>query len=424
MTCTGPAKTKTPSLFFRVSLWNNEREIELDFPHDWDVTECHMSGYKFPALAEADIQDAFENPIGTPSIRDLAKGKQRVVILFDDLARPTQTDKLLPFVIRELRDGGIRDEQISLVCGYGCHRPLTRDEMIKKLGRKIVENYPVFNHNLYEHHEKVGTTSYGTPVFINREVAACDLKIGVGCLVPHFTSGYGGGAKILVPGAAGMETITHNHITLHQTYPDQVGLGKVNNNPRRLDLEEAARIAGLDIVVNVVVNHRKENLGIFVGDFVEAHRQGVDFANSVYGTENPGKFDLLILNSFPLEESPEKGLWPAEESLNPEGDVVLIWQNAEGLLPHYLVGTFGRDYGGRKWQKPGPLRLPQAKRLFIYSENLAKQEKKWWGPENQVLWYRDWNKLIEALKADHGSGTQVAVYPYATLQCPIFPDGY
>jgi hypothetical protein len=261
-------------------------------------------------------------------------------------------------------------------------------------------------------------------VLINREVASCDLKIGVGCLVPHFTSGYGGGAKILVPGAAGMETITHNHIALHQTYPDQVGLGKVNNNPRRLDLEEAARIAGLDVVVNVVVNHKKENLGIFVGDFVEAHRQGVDFANRVYKTENPGKFDLLILNSFPLEESPEKGLWPAGESLNPEGDVVLIWQNEEGLLPHYLVGTFGRDYGGQKWQKPGPLRLPQAKRLFIYAENLAKQEKKWWGPEEQVLWYRDWNKLIEALKDSHGSGTRVAVYPYATLQCPIFPESY
>ena len=424
MTGIGLKKAKSHSLFFSVSLWNNEREIELEIPHDWDVTECHMNGHNLPALAESDIQEAFENPIGTARIRDLAIGKQRVVILFDDLARPTLTYEILPFVIRELREGGIEDEQISLVCAYGCHRPLTRDEMIKKLGREIVEKYPVFNHNLFENHEKIGTTSYGTPVFINQEVAACDLKIGVGCLVPHFTSGYGGGAKILVPGAAGMETIAYNHINLHEAFPEQVGLGKVSNNPRRLDLEEAARIAGLDLIANVVVNQRKEILGIFVGDFVEGHRQGVAFANSVYGTENPGKFDLLILNSFPLEESPEKGLWPAEESLNPEGDVVLIWQNTEGLLPHYLVGTFGRDYGGRKWQKPGPLRLPQAKRLFLYAENLAKQEKKWWGPEEQVLWYRDWNKLIEALKDSHGSDTRVAVYPYATLQCPIFPDGY
>jgi len=423
MTDMGSEKTGSRSLHFNVSLWNNEREIELEIPVNWDVTECQMNGHHLPTLSESDIQDAFESPIGTSRIRDLAMGKQRVVILFDDLARPTPTHEILPFVIRELKAGGIEDEQISLVCAYGCHRPLTRDEIIKKLGREIVETYPVFNHNLYEHLEKVGTTSYGTPVFINQEVAACDLKIGVGCLVPHFTSGYGGGAKILVPGAAGMETIAHNHVTLHEKYPEQVGLGKVKNNPRRLDVEEAARIAGLDIVVNVVLNHKKEILGLFAGDFVEAHRQGVAFANSVYGTENPGKFDLLILNSFPLEESPEKGLWPAEASLNPEGDVVLIWQNAEGLLPHYLVGTFGRDYGGRKWQKPGPLRLPQAKRLFIYSENLAKQEQKWWGPEDQVLWYRDWNELVDVLKTNHGTNTRVAVYPYATLQCPVYPDG-
>jgi nickel-dependent lactate racemase len=122
-----------------------------------------MSGYKLPALSESDIQVAFENPIGTPRIRDLAIGKQRVVILFDDLARPTPTYTILPFVIQELKAGGIGDEQISLVCAYGCHRPLTRDEMIKKLGREIVEKYPVFNHNLYEHHKKIGTTSMGRP---------------------------------------------------------------------------------------------------------------------------------------------------------------------------------------------------------------------------------------------------------------------
>jgi nickel-dependent lactate racemase len=412
------------SLQFRVSLWNNEREITLGFPPEWKLTECRMAGHDFPPLSDSQIREAFEKPTSTPRIRDLARGKQKVVILFDDLARPTPAYKILPLVLGELKEGGVSEDKIRLVCAYGCHRPLVREEMIKKLGREVVENYLVFNHNVYEHHVKMGTTSRGTPVLINREVAGCDLKIGVGCLIPHFTAGYGGGAKILVPGAAGMETIAYNHIELHKAYPEQVGLGKVRNNPRRLDVEEAARIAGLDITVNVVVNHKKEILGVFVGDFVEEHRKGVAFANKVYGTENPGKFDLIVLNAFPIEESPEKALWAAQESLNDGGDVVLIWQNTEGLLPHYLVGTFGSDYGGRKWQKPGPLRLPQARKLFIYAESLSKQEKRWWGPEDKVLWYRDWERLIDSLKLLHGKGTRVAVYPYATMQCPIFPDDY
>ena len=240
------------SLQFRVSLWNNEREIRLGFPQEWEITECRMAGHDLPPLSYSQIREAFEKPTSTPRIRDLARGKQKVVILFDDLARPTPAYKILPLVLEELKEGGVSEDKIRLVCAYGCHRPLVREEMIKKLGREVVENYLVFNHNVYEHHVKMGTTSRGTPVLINREVAGCDLKIGVGCLIPHFTAGYGGGAKILVPGAAGMETIAYNHIELHKAYPAQVSLGKVKNNPRRLDVEEAARIAGLDITVNVV----------------------------------------------------------------------------------------------------------------------------------------------------------------------------
>lgn len=412
------------SIQFRVSLWNNERDIQLDFPQEWDIVECRMTGHDSPPLSDSQIQESFEEPIATPRIRELAQGKHNVAILFDDLARPTPAYKIIPFVLRELSEAGIEPDRIRLVCAYGCHRPLVRQEMIKKLGKEIVENYLVFNHNVYEHHVKLGTTSRGTPVLINREVAGCDLKIGVGCIIPHFTAGYGGGAKILVPGAAAMETIAYNHIDIEKAHPEHVGLGKVTNNPRRLDLEEAAKIAGLNIVVNVVVNHKKEILGLFVGDFVEQHRKGIAFANKAYGTENRGKFDLMVLNAFPIEESPEKAFWPAQESLNHGGDVVLIWQTTEGLLPHYLVGTFGSDYGGRKWQRPGPLRFPNAKKLFIYAEDFSKLEKRWWGPEDRVFWYRDWGELIDTLRPVYGKETRVAVYPYATLQCPIFPDGY
>jgi hypothetical protein len=417
-------KAESKSLKFRISMWNKEREITLPFPREWELTECLMEGHHFSSLPGKEIRKAFENPIGSPRIRDLAKGKEKVVILFDDLARPTPVYKILPFVLDELEKGAVDRESISLVCGYGCHRPLVRGEMIKKLGRHAVETYLVFNHNVYEHHVKVGTTSWGTPVFINREVAAADLKIGIGCLIPHFTAGYGGGAKILVPGVAGIETIARNHVDLHRAYPEEVGLGKVHQNPRRLDVEEAARLAGLDIIVNVVVNHKKQILGAFVGDCVEAHRKGVAFANQVYGTRNSGSFDILVLNTYPIEESPEKALWPTEQSLKRDGDVVLIWQNSDGLLPHYLVGTFGRDFGGRKWQKPGSLKVANAGRVYLYAKNLSKQERRWWGPEDKVVWHRDWDQLIDNLSRFHGNGTRVGVYPYATLQCPMFPEGY
>ena len=406
---------------FRVSLWKDEREIKLTFPEEWDPIECRMAGHDFPPLSDSQIQEAFENPIGTSTIQKLARGKQKVVILFDDLARPTPTQKILPFIFKELAEGGVSADNITLVCGTGCHRPLTREEMIRKFGHEVVENYLCFNHNLYEHHVHMGTTSRGTPVLINREVAGCDLKIGVGSIIPHHTAGFGGGAKILMPGVSAIDTVAHNHVEVANEYADQVGYGKVKNNPMRLDMEEVARIAGLDVLVDVVLNHRKEILGIFVGDVVEGHREGVAFANKTYCTENRGKSDLMVVNTFPIEESPGKALWPARESLNDGGDVVVIWQNT-GRLPHYLVGTWGSDYGGRKWAKPGPFRFPQARKLFVYTESLSKVEQQWWGPEDKVLWYRDWKQLIDALNSRHGSGTRVIIYPYATLQCPVFAE--
>lgn len=415
-------KKERKSFTLRVSLWNHERDIQVDFPSEWDVTECRMAGHDFTPLSDAQIQEAFENPIGTPRIRDLAKGKQKVVILFDDMSRPTPFQKIFPFIIKELEEVGISTDKIRLVCAIGCHRPLSRHEMITKLGRETVEKYMIFNHNAYEHHVRMGTTSRGTPVLINREVASCDLKIGIGSLIPHNAAGYGGGAKILLPGVSAIESIVHNHVEMRKTHPGPENFGQVKGNVRRMDIEEAARIAGLDVIVNVVANHNKESLGIFVGDLVEAHRKGVAFANTVYRTENCGKFDIMVLNTFPIEETPRKALWAAKESLKDGGDVVLVWQNEEGVVPHYLLGVFGSDYGGRDWHKPGPLKVAKARSLYIYSENLSKEERKWWGPEDQVFWMRDWKQLIASLKIRHGQGTKVAVYPYCTLQCPVIID--
>jgi nickel-dependent lactate racemase len=419
---TGAKSIKGKSVRLRVSLWNDEREIQLSLPEEWDVIECRMAGDDFPPLSNSEIRAAFENPIGAPRIRDLARGKEKVVIIFDDLARPTPVYKVIPHVFRELEEGGVRSDQIRLVCATGCHRALIREEMVKKLGREVVENYPIYNHNLYEHHVNMGTTSRGTPVLVNREVASCDLKIGLGGIIPHFTAGFGGGAKILLPGVSSVDTVAHNHLEFQKKSPEKIGLCKVKDNPVRLDMEEAARIAGLDFVADVVINQEKEILGIFVGDVVESHRKGIAFAKKVYSTETRGKFDLILVNAFPIEEAPKKGLWPIKEALNEGGDVVLIWQSAVGWHPHYLVSSFGSDYGGRKWDDPRRFKLPVAKRLLIYAESLSKIEQGWFGSGEKVFWHRDWGKLVEALKSVHGEGTRLAVYPYATMQCPKMPD--
>ncbi len=201
----------TRQVRLRVGTWFGEREIELAFPTHWEVVECRMGGHDRPALTEAEMRAAVQNPIGSPPLRELAQGKKEVVILFDDMPKPTPTSRIVPFVLEELHAGGIRDEQIRFLCAPGTHRQLMYGEFVAKLGEDIVQNYPVYNHNCHENTVFVGTTSHATPVYVNREFAYCDLRLGIGSIIPHPSAGFGAGGKMILPGVVSHSTNLIEH---------------------------------------------------------------------------------------------------------------------------------------------------------------------------------------------------------------------
>ena len=293
---------ETKKVSIRVAAWADERDIELSFPSDWEVTERRMAGHDRPALTGDQMRAAMENPIGTPRLKELAKGKEKVVILFDDMSKPTPIDCIVPFVLEELHAAGIKDEQIRFLNAPGTHRYLTCWEMAKKLGRETVEKYPVYLHNIYENTVFVGNTSNGTPVYVNREFASCDLRLGIGSIVPHHSAGFGGGAKLVLPGVSGIQTVASHHTHMRAgALAERAKQGRVEDNPFRLDMEEAARMAGFHFKVDSILNNRREVVGLFAGDFVAEHRAGVKLAREVYATEGMKDLDLLVINTYPVE---------------------------------------------------------------------------------------------------------------------------
>ncbi len=152
-------------------LWYGGGTQELSLSDDWDVELCPMAGARAPAPSEAQIAEAIQAPIGSPHIRELAAGKKTACIVFDDMTRPTRVDQIAPPIIAELLEGGIAEEDISFVCALGSHGALSQVELRKKVGPTILERFRVYNHNCYENCVEVGTTSRGTPLKINREVA-------------------------------------------------------------------------------------------------------------------------------------------------------------------------------------------------------------------------------------------------------------
>ena len=407
--------------------WYGDTELELRFPASWEVHVCDMPGRNTRKLAEEEIRKAFANPIGTPRIAELAQGKQEVAIIFDDLSRPTKTAEIVPYVLEELKEGGIQDENIRFIAALGTHGAMKLMDFEKKLGRAVLQRHLVFNHNPFENCTFLGHTSRGTPISVNSEVMSCDLKIALGVIIPHHAAGFGGGGKLLVPGVANADTIWADHHkvggrgqpTLENPLGNldpSVGWGKVENNALRLDIEEAARMAGLDVIANAVVNLHRDTIGLFVGDLVAAHREGVKFARSIYATQTPVPGDVVIANAYSRANEAAIAVQTGYRLLKEDGGTLVILANIpEGQICHYMSRGFGKEIGGRLW---GPRNFlpPRTKRMIALGPYIDRAGLNWLGPMDQVTIAADWDEVIALLEREHGEKARVVVIPDATLQ--------
>jgi nickel-dependent lactate racemase len=395
-------------------LWYGNSSFEIDLPDSWEVTLHPMQGAQAPALTLQRMADGIHQPIGQPRLRELARGKKKAVIIFDDMTRPTRIDQLGPIVIDELLAAGIQEEQISFVCALGTHGALTQHELRRKVGNEILERFRVYNHNCYENCVEVGATSRGTKLKVNREVMSADLKIGIGCVTAHAQVGFSGGGKIILPGVAHMDSIAHYHITVQGQAPHTTGLGRFEENVMRFNIEEAARMAGLDFKIDVIVNERGEATHIFAGDFVQAHAQAVALAKQHYATEpRPRDKQVMIANAFcKPNEMPIAVLVGALGLEQLKGTVAVIANAPEGQVIHYLLGRFGQDYGGQQY--PISAVLPSID-LIIQTPHLPKTFGDWFANPEEITWSRTWKETRALLEKKHGPGTRAGIVPSATM---------
>jgi nickel-dependent lactate racemase len=403
-------KIRVPQL-----LWYENTEMELRFPPSWSVFFCPMKGGTKKKLFQKEMERLIQHSTGTKPIAELARGKKEVAILFDDMARPTPVYEIVPYVLRELEKAGISDGQIRFIAALGAHGAQTAIDFRKKLGQEVLDRFPVYNHHPFDHCVYLGQTSRGTPVSINREVMACDLKIGIGCIVPHSFSGFGGGGKIVLPGVAHIDSIAYNHGKLLQDHPGSVGLGRIDGNVPRLDIEEAARMAGLDLKIDAILNLRGEITSLFIGDPILEHREGIGVAREIYATTPAKAMDVVVVNAYSKPNEAAIAPFIGIPSLKEEGgDLVIIANEPGGQVVHYLFGEFGKCGEGR-------LQLPQllpdkVKRFIVLSPFKDYVGACFFGEASSVIWVKTWQEVLDLLKAEWGKKANIAIYPDGTIQ--------
>ncbi len=310
--------------------------LDVNVPDDWKVTWSAIADT--PDLTEAQMREAFANPIGTARISELAQGKKTAVIIIDDNGRPSPTYLYSRLILEELNKGGIPDSGITFVAGVGCHRVFSGPDFRLKIGDEAVERCKTINHSIYENLVHLGYTSRGTPVSVNRDVMEADLRIAAGGIIPHGSAGFGGGGKLILPGVCSMATIDYHHANRRGA---KCCIGGLEDNSFRLDIEEIARMAKLDAIVNVVINGKRRVAGLFVGDLVAAHREGVKLARKMYNVPQASNADIAIISGYPMDREfgeSMKALSPGltGNSVKPDGSILFISAAADGVGFHRL----------------------------------------------------------------------------------------
>jgi len=311
-------------------------QVELP-PHTQIITPRHAPGLPDEAAA---IHQALRAPSSAPPLRELVRSGDRVVIVHSDLTRPMPNDRVLPVLLAELEQAGVRRADITLLNALGTHRRQTPAELAEMLGPAIVERYRCLQHDIWDDDNLVylGETRFGHPVRVNRTFMEADVKILAGFIEPHFFAGFSGGPKGVLPSIAGADSVLTNHGAKMIGHP-QATWGVTEGNPIWEEMLEVALKTAPTFLLNVTLNRKREITGVFAGELRQAHAAGCDFCRQSAFVPLPHLFDIVVATNsgYPLDLNlyqAVKGMSAAARVVRPGGSILVVAECWDGIPEH------------------------------------------------------------------------------------------
>ena len=280
-------------------------------------------------LSEAElVRQALENPIGTPRLKELAKGKKKVTLVTSDHTRAVPSKLTLPILLAEIREGN-PDADITILIATGLHRATTEAEQRRMFGDNIVDNEKIAVNDAFKDEDfaYVRTLPSGAELWVNKLALECDLLITEGFIEPHFFAGFSGGRKSILPGICNAATVNENHSYKAISSPYST-TGVLEHNPIHEDMVCAARAVNTQFILNVALNGEKKVIAAFAGDLEEAHATGVQFVREL--AQCPSITGDIVITSnggYPLDQNlyqSPKAVATAEACCV-EGGVIIMW---------------------------------------------------------------------------------------------------
>jgi nickel-dependent lactate racemase len=289
-----------------------------------------------PGVADpmAEITRALKEPLSSKLLSEIIKPESKIAIVVDDFTRPAPSNLMVPPLLDELNKLGVKDENVTIIFGCGTHRACKPEEAKRLLGENIVNRFKTVSNDCRDkEHVYIGTTKrLGTKVQVHKAFAQADVRILTGDIELHYYAGYGGGRKSVLPGVSSIETIQHNHA--HLLDPNSK-TGILEGNPVHEDMIEAARLAKVDFILNVVTNSKNEIVKAYAGDLEQAFYEGVKLIEEMYKVPIDRRADIVIVSpgGHPMDidlYQAYKGVDSALEAVKRGGVIVWVAECAEG----------------------------------------------------------------------------------------------
>jgi nickel-dependent lactate racemase len=384
---------------------------------------------------EGALAQALAQPVGTPPLAQLARGRANACILVCDITRPVPNRLLLPPLLQILQEQGLKKEDILILIATGLHRPNEGEELDELLGPDIARHYRVENHHgkVKEEHDFLGTTPRGVPVWLDSRYVRADLKITTGLIEPHLMAGYSGGRKVICPGIAGLETVKVWHGPQFLEDP-RADCGILEGNPVHEENTRIAQMAGCDFIVNVCIDGERRITWVGAGEMIEAWLEGVRFVEEVVRVPVAEPMDVVVTScaGYPLDTTwyqAVKGLTGALPIVKQGGTIILAASLSEGLgspefqqvlaenpdLQAFKERILGKDYFVMdQWQLEELAKVVERCKVKVVSAGLA--------PDVLKRCHVEPAASVETAVADslqeYGPGAKIAVIPKGPYVLP------
>lgn len=418
----------------RIHLAYGKQGLPIELNDHWSVSVVEPKHTAAVADPDQALDQALLNPIQSPSLKDLVKPSDRVGIVFSDITRPAPNRLMIPAILRQLSP--VPDGHITLFNALGTHRQQTPLELDTMLSSEVTRRYRIVQNSAFDPATQVclGKTTAGHDLWLNRELAECDVKILTGFIEPHFFAGFSGGGKAVMPGMAGLQTVLGNH-DAGMIASEKATWGVTQGNPIWEEIQEVAARLQPTFLVNVTLNSEKQVTRVFAGNWRAAHEAGCRFAKQTAMVPVPDPFDIVVTTNsgYPLDLNlyqTVKGMSAAALVVKPGGAIVAVAECSDGIPEHgfyrELLAEAGSPQGVLKMiSAPGFLKQDQWEAqiqaqiqlkadVFLYSEGLS---------DNQIRAAlltpsRSVEETIGNLVRKYGPGASICVLPQGPQTIP------